>query len=237
MSEIKTILKILVVPLILLAVYLTMALIWNLADLPKDEELVSTVKTWFDHYGLWIVLVSAILEGTLLLGQYYPGGIVIFLGVITAGNNIPRVVEVVTVVSIAFFIGYTIDYLVGKYGWYKLFLRFGLAKSLENAQTKLQRHQFNAIILSYWEPNLASITATAAGVLHLPFRKFSYLSAFGIVVWNIFWGTLVHLLGYRALEAMGLKWVLVIFCSWVAIILGKYYFFDRKKNSHEALKQ
>ena len=181
----------LAVPIALLVVYLLVFFVWRLLGLPADEKLVAAVKDWFDEYGLWVVLISAIVEGTLILGQYYPGGIVIFLGVITAGHDIPRVIAVVAIVSLAFFIGYTIDYFVGKYGWYRLFLKFGFGKGLQNAQTKLQKHELSAVIFSYWEPNLASITATAAGVLQIPLRRFQIKSIIGILVWNTFWGTLV----------------------------------------------
>jgi membrane protein DedA with SNARE-associated domain len=178
---------------------------------------------------LWIILISGILEGTLILGQYYPGGLVIFLGVISAGRDIPRVIAVISMVSLAFVIGYTFDYLIGKYGWYRLFVKFGLKKSLDAAQQKLQKHEFSAIIFSYWEPNLASITATAAGILQLPLKRFSLRSLAGIIFWNIVWGTLVSSLGVNALKLMGLKWVFIIFVVWATILLIKHFLFYKKK--------
>ena len=45
-------------------------------------------------------------------------------------------------------------------------------KSKEESKQKLERQGLNAIIFSYWEPNLASITATAAGILNLSMKKF-----------------------------------------------------------------
>lgn len=212
-----------------MAIYLLVYLFWGYFNLPKDEKLIGITTNWFKHYGLWIIFISAILEGTLILGQYYPGGLVIFLGVISAGKDISRVVAVVSVVSLAFIIGYTIDYLIGKYGWYKLFVKFGLKKSLDTAQTKLQKHELNAVIFSYWEPNLASVTATAAGILQIPLKRFSLHSLVGIIIWNTFWGTLVSALGITALKLMGLKWVLIIFVGWIAIILIKHFLFDRKQ--------
>jgi len=225
----KQILKILSIPLSLMGVFLIVLLLWNLLNLPKDERLIEITKNWFNHYGLWIVFISAILEGTLILGQYYPGGLVIFLGVISAGNNIWQVITVVSIVSLAFVFGYTIDYLIGKYGWYKLFIKFGLQKPLETAQMKLQKHALSAIMFSYWEPNLASVTATAAGILQLPLKKFTLYSVIGIVIWNSLWGTLVAALGTNALKIIGLKWVLIIFFVWVIVLLIEHFFFDRKK--------
>lgn len=177
------------------------------------------MKGYFAAHGLWIVFIGALIEGFLVLGNYFPGGFIIFLGVITAGGNIPHVIAVVAVVSIAFFISYTLNYLVGKYGWYKLFQKFGMKDSLERAEIRLRKREFSAIILSYWEPNLASITAVAAGVLHIPLKRFLLHSAIGIVIWNIFWGTLVSVLGEKALSVIGLTWVIIIFAVWVGVIL------------------
>lgn len=205
-----------------------MLVIWKLLKLPTDDQLIVIIKSAFEKYGLWIVFISAFVEGFLLLGQYFPGGTIIFLGVISAGKNIPRTVEVVFVVSIAFIIAYTLNYLVGKYGWYRLLVKFGLGRSLEESKQKLEKQGLNAIIFSYWEPNLASITATAAGILKISMKKFQTYSIIGVVVWNIFWGILVFSLGNKALEIIGLKYVLVIFVVWVIIILIKDYLKKRR---------
>ena len=139
------------------------------------------------------------------------------------------VIAVVSVVCLSFFIGYTLDYYIGKFGWYRLFLKFGLKDSLTKAQTKLEKHEFNAIMFSYWEPNLASITATAAGILQLPLKKFSINSLIGIIIWNTLWGILVASLGNNAFKIMGIKWVSIIVLGWIIIILAKHYFFDKQK--------
>lgn len=226
-SKLTEILKLLSVPLILAAIYLSMYVVWKIFGLPTDTEMLVIVKEWFFRYGLWIVFVAALIEGFLLLGQYFPGGFIIFLGVISAGKNIPRAAEVVSVVSLAFFIAYSLNYLVGKYGWYRLLAKFGLASSIEKSKDKLLKQGLSAIFLSYWEPNLASLIATAAGILKVSFKKFSVYSAAGIIIWNIFWGTLVYSLGESALQIAGLKWVLIIFGAWVAVILFKKYVLAR----------
>lgn len=217
-----------------MGIYLSMYIIWRLLDLPTDDQLLAVIKEWFGKYGLAIVFVGALIEGFLLLGQYFPGGFIIFLGVISAGKDVPRAALVVLAVSVAFFIAYTLNYLLGKYGWHRLLIKFGLGQSIEKSKDKLTRQGLNAVFFSYWEPNLASITATAAGVLHVPLRKFSLYSAAGIIVWNIFWGTLVYTLGESALEVIGLKYVIIIFLVWIGIIILKKYFFEKKTETENA---
>lgn len=227
-EKIKNTLRLLSIPLLLLGLYLLLALIWRIFHLPTDKALFEILKGYFNTYGLWLIFFGAVIEGFLLLGQYFPGGLIIFLGVITAAQDLKRVVLVVSIVSFAFLISYSLNYIVGKYGWYKLLVKFGLKDSLEEAKRKLIKHEFNAIFLSYWEPNLASITATAAGVLFISFKRFLFLSFFSVIFWNIFWGTLVNSLGENAIKIMGLKYVLIIFAIWILIILLKKYFFEKK---------
>jgi membrane protein DedA with SNARE-associated domain len=225
--SIKSLLKTISIPLILLAVYLLMYIVWSALNLPRDEEMLVIVKSWFSEYGLWIVFIGALIEGFLLLGQYFPGGFIIFLGVISAGKDFERATLVVSVVCLSFFIAYSLNYIVGRYGWYNVFEKFGLKDSLEKSKDKLVKQGLNAIFFSYWEPNFASIVATAAGVLKVPFKQFTLYSVIGIILWNIFWGTLVYSLGEAALQITGMKWVLIIFGTWILVLLVKGYVGER----------
>ena len=224
-----TILRLIALPLILLVIYLTMAAIWLWLGLPIDDALIAVVRGWFDHYGLWIVFVGALIEGFLLLGQYFPGSFIIFLGVISAGRNIPHVALVVGIVSLGFFIAYLGNYTLGLYGWHRLLVKFGLGGAIEKSKARLTSQGLNTIFFTYWEPNLASLTATAAGILQFPLRRFCMYSAAGIVAWNIVWGTLVYALGESALKLVGIKYIFIVFAVWVAVIVGKYYFWDRRR--------
>lgn len=232
-NKTKDTLKALSIPFILITIYLSMYLIWKLLGLPSDDQMIVLIKEYFSKYGLLVVFISAMIEGFFLLGQYFPGSVVIFLGVISAGKDIPRVIETVFVVSIAFFIAYTLNYLLGKYGFYIMFAKFGLKESVENSKNKLKKHGLNFILSSYWEPNLASITATAAGVLKIPLKFFLSYSIFGIILWNIFWGTFVYLFGEQALKLAGLKYILIIFFVWISLIIIKEYWYKRYKITHE----
>lgn len=215
----KDILEILLIPVVFLIAYLIIHFVWSVFDLPDREIIISSIRSWFSNYGLIVVFVSALIEGLLLFGNYFPGGLVIFLGVISAGGNIPLTILTVLVVCLALYIAYTINYFLGKHGWYRLFAKFGFTEAIENTKKKLTKHQFKAIMASYWMPNLASVTATGAGVLKLPFKKFMIQSLFGVLLWNSLWGTLVGVLGERALTLISMKWVLIVFVIWVSIIL------------------
>lgn len=205
----KSLVAVVVTPLIFLALSIAYMLVWRAFDLPVGDDLVAAITLFFSRYGLWVVFVSSVLESALLLGNYFPGGIVIFMSVVAARGNVLDIIAAVCTVSAGFCIGYGLDYALGRYGWYRLFLRLGLATQLEQAQAKLLRHGKKAFAFSYWEPNIGSITATAAGILHMPVRTFLLYSLVALLCWNTFWGALVGFVG---------KDILFIFSSWKYVI-------------------
>lgn len=227
----KGILKLIAIPLSLMAVYLLVMILWRFFNLPQEEEFMTMARSGFDRYGMWVVFCSALVEGVLLLGQYFPGGTIIFLGVISSWPDPRKAAWVVAAVCLAFFISYAVNYAMGRYGWYRLFLKFGLKSSLDRAQAKMSRQGLNVIILSYWEPNLASISATAAGILKIPLLRFLCYSAAGIAIWETLWGILVFHLREAAMGFVGFKFVLLVFVVWVAAILVKHYLIDKKRET------
>lgn len=102
-TKAKEIFKLLSIPLILLGFYLLVYVVYKFLGLPSDDQLLVIIKEWFAKYGLLIVFVGALIEGFLLLGQYFPGGFIIFLGVISVGKDIPRASLVVAIVCIIFY--------------------------------------------------------------------------------------------------------------------------------------
>lgn len=220
-SKTKKILKILSLPGIFVGASLILYFLWEILNLPERDQFIEIVKAWFQSYGLLVVFVSALVEGMLLFGNYYPGGMVIFLGVISAEGDFKKSALVVLIVCLALFFAYMGNYLLGRYGWYKLLVRFGMRDSIERRKEQLRKHQLGAIVGSYWFPNLASLTSTAAGILKTPFLKFLLHSAIGILIWNIFWGTLVAALGEEALGLISLKWAIIIVAVWALVIIFK----------------
>ena len=234
--RLTALLRVLAVPAAIIAIYLLLALFEHVFHFSSRDMFLGFLMRQFDRHGYWLVFLAALIEGFFIIGNWFPGGVVIFLGVISAGQDIKRVVIVVSLVCIAFFISYYLNYLVGKYGWYKVFVTLKLKESLDRARKRLEKHAFNAIILSYWEPNIASVTATAAGILFLPLRKFLPYSLFAIVMWNTAWGVLVHMLGERALKLTGKKYIIGALLIWIAVIVIKEVVKSKKAESQTTAK-
>jgi membrane-associated protein len=212
-------LKIIAFPLGLLAVFGVLYAIWILLDLPPEETILATARGFFERYGVVTVLVSAFLEGLLLIGWYFPGTLVIIFALILAEADLVRLGQVGALAAAGLFAAYLVNFLIGRHGWYRLLLAFGLREPLENAQRRLARHGLSAIFMTYWQPNLSSVVSTAAGILQFPLGRFVAYSLPATVLWTAFWSGLIYFLGRAALSLAGFRFIFIALVVWIVLRL------------------
>lgn len=226
--------KLLSVPLLFFLLYTSLFFIWSLFDLPPTERLVEIVGSFFDKYGLVALFISSIFEGILLLGSYFPGVFVIFLGVLVAESAFEAVVAV-AVSTAGLLIAHICNYFLGKYGYYKLLVKFGMKDAIEESKAKLIKRGPIAIPLSYGLPSVGALTNTAAGIIHLPFKTFLKYSVASSIFWYSFVGFLVYRAGDSALSVAtggaGMILVYSIIGIWVVFLLVSDYLEKRKKSA------
>jgi len=211
-------------PLVLLGVVLVAYASWFFLDLPTESEILGRAQNVFTEYGLVAAPLGAFLESLMFVGWYVPGGTVVLLGVIFAGDDIPRVILTVILATLGLLSGYTVNYLLGKYGWYRVAERLGLAPSLHQAQRRLEERGWLAIFLTYWQPGFASLTSTAAGVLQMPFKTFFSASLVSLIFWSTIWGLIAYFFGDEALDILSLRFIIILLVAWIgwSIISRKY---------------
>ncbi|MFZ5390674.1 MAG: hypothetical protein ACOZAJ_00135 [Patescibacteria group bacterium] len=78
MTKFKEIIGLLILPIIVLGTYLAVYIIWRLLGLPVDDSVANMILEKFSKLGLGVVLVGAFLEGFFIVGQYFPGGAIVF---------------------------------------------------------------------------------------------------------------------------------------------------------------
>lgn len=188
---------------------------WLILDLPSKNDLLKLAQGFFQEYGLIVFFIIAILEGLLLIGWYFPGGTVLFVGVVLAGNDLELVIANGLIISLGLIFAYIINYWLGFYGWHKLFTKFGLAKSLIKVQEKLKQNTWSIFFLTYWHPSTAALASTATGLLKLDFFKFFINSLISLLIWNFFWGLLIYYLGEKAMGIASFKFVFVVILLWI----------------------
>lgn len=218
--------------MLFLILYLSLDFIWYFFNLPSPELLTQIVKKWFDLYGLPILFLSSILEGMLLIGGYFPGVFVIFLAIILSDSG-PEAVVAVAVASLGLILAHIGNYLLGKYGWYRLLTKLGLKSAHERAKERLEKRGPIAIFLSYWLPSIGALTDTAAGIIQMRFKTFIFYSLISTIFWNSIVGVTVYLTGQKAITVAvgGTSSIIVysIVTIWIIIVLVLDHF--EKNNS------
>lgn len=208
------------------SIVLFLSVTWKLLDLPSEAEMTNTVALWLREYGLFVVFIGSLLETLLFIGLYFPGSVIIFLSVALAPSPFAAFVTVL-VVSLGMFCAHITNYALGKYGWYRVFLKLGMKNGIKNAELKMAKNDVRYIFYTYWNPGLASFTSTAAGILRMPYLRFLFLMISAIFIWNAFWGVLVFSLGESALTLLSFTTVLKVLSLWICfeimLLLWKKY--------------
>lgn len=191
--------------------------------IPDAETLLSAIKDLYGAYGYYLIFFGAILEATFLISLYVPGATVVLLGAALSRTGVIEFPIALGLAVFGFVIGYSINYFLGKYGWFNLLSRIGFKKGIEVAKTKLESNELKTIFLGYFHPTSASFISISAGVLHLPFGKFILLSFLSQLFWGIVWGSLAYLFGVALVELF-LKYFGFVVVGVIGIwFLGKYF--------------
>lgn len=194
----------------------TSYILWTLLGFPSEEEFLILAREYVQNFGLITIFLIALIEGLVVVGWYVPGGTFFFLAVIFSYPSVTQALAVVSMLSLGVTGALVIDYILGERGWYRALRRFGLTdERLVEPKEKLEKNVGKAIFFSYWQPNLASLMATAAGVLRISKTKFFALSFLATIFWYLFWGSLAFLLGEASLELIGYRLLLVIIFIWL----------------------
>lgn len=219
MEKLKEFLNLLWMPLFGLAVLGFFYGTWTLFNLPPAEEVTEIAKGYFETYGLFVIFICAIIEGLLLAGWYFPGSFVIVLGVFLAHDSYLQVFGVFAATTAGLLIAYAANFFLGKYGWYRVLSALGFKTALQKAQAQLEHFGLRAVFLTFWHPNLAALTSTAAGILQGSFRKFALYAIAATVLWDAFWTVIGFSLGEAALTVIGPKFIVAFIVIWIAAIL------------------
>lgn len=186
--------------IILLLVFYIAFFIFVRGRIPDAESLLDFITELYKTYGYYLVFFGALLEGTFLVGLYVPGSATVLLGASLSKTGVIQYPIVLVLATFGFVIAYSINYFLGKYGWYHVLARLGFNKGIDVAKDKLEKHQSKTILLGYFHPGSASFLSTAAGILKIPFKRFLILSFLAQSVWAIVWGSLAYFLGLPMVE-------------------------------------
>ncbi len=216
------------VPLVIFALFAAFMVVYQLLDLPSADEELVLAKQYYAAYGYWVVFLAALAEGTLFINWYLPGSVVAAFGVAFAAQIGLNVALVVTLIILGFFITSVVNYALGRFGWYHLFMKLGLSGPLEKIKSRTERKGLAIIFSTYFHPNVGALTATSAGILKFPFLKFCAYSLAALAIWDIAWSILTVFVGPLILNVLSIWTILLMLAVW---IVARAVSFVREKNA------
>lgn len=212
-----------VTPVLYTCAFLLLMIVWRVFGLPEPDQVYQVVIELFEEHGLVIVAVCAFVEGIVLVNLYFPGSAVIVIGVAAAGGDIPRVVAVVAVTTVAFVLASQVNYFVGFLGLHTIIERFGGTRWLQAAHKRYEKHGILVVPPSFVHPNIGAFMSVTCGLARMTWRHFTALAVASILVWNILWG-IVAFYGSNALSEAATRpaYLLLAFAVWClgAFLLG-----------------
>lgn len=209
----------LVLPITFLVAYLV-ALILLRIYLPPAKEILSFIESFYSQFGYWIISVSGLLEALFLVGSYIPGSSAILLGAALSKNGVVFLPFVILLGTLSLTLGYTINYFLGKYGWYRALEKFGLKEGIHAAEKKLTKHRGKTLAFGYISPSIGSFVSTASGIAGIPFKTFIFTTLIAQLFWSTVWGTVAYLVGPIFVEYF-LKYGVMVFYVIIGIMIIK----------------
>ncbi|MBV1707178.1 MAG: DedA family protein [Hyphomicrobiales bacterium] len=143
------------------------------------------------RYGYVAIFMLVAAES---LGLPLPGEIVLVSAAILAGTaHALNIVAIITIVSLAAFVGSTIGYEIGRHFGLRLLLKHGDKIGMNSSRIKLGQYMFQRyggliVFLGRFVALLRAFAALLAGINRFAWPQFMGWNAAGAIVWATFYG-------------------------------------------------
>lgn len=158
-------------------------------------KALDVTKYLFQHYGYLTVFGAPLCENTILLGALIPGTVVMLLGGLSASDGLIRLWLAIPLGIVGAWIGDTISYSIGRFGWRRLGPDSRFVKAAEGLREPLLENSGWLIILYHFAGYSRLIGPAASGFLRVPFARWIVLDYIGSALWVIAFMTGGYLLG------------------------------------------
>lgn len=192
-------------------------LLHSLALIPwlDPETIIAAAGPW----ALLVVCFIVFAETGLLVGFLLPGDtLLVISGLLTNTSNIfgLNIWAVSLLIALAAFVGGEVGYLIGHKAGPAIFERkeSGLfsVKNVQRTNAFFERFGGLTIILARFVPIVRTFAPVAAGVGHMPWKKYSLYNLIGALLWGFGLTMLGYLIGF-------IPWVAEFVTNYIDIIL------------------
>ena len=157
-----------------------------------DQYILALIPEW-GTYVYTLIAFVIFMESACILTPFLPGdGLLFMLGVFAAQQVIDFEVTVM-VVFFATFIGYGINFYLGRWLGAKIMpwcQKKGIAKSINNSQRFYQNYGIKALVIARFIPVVRTFLPMVIGVINISKWQFWVINFMGATLWV---GTLIGL--------------------------------------------
>jgi membrane protein DedA with SNARE-associated domain len=164
------------------------------------EQALSITKDLFESYGYLTVFLAPLLENTLFIGAIIPGTLVMLLAGLSAEEGLIGLWPGIPLAILGAWIGDTISYGIGRFGWQRLGAESRLAKWSERMRAPLFNENEWVVVAYHFAGYSRLIGPAAAGFMRMPFRRWVVLDYAGAALWVIVFMMLGYILGMLGLS-------------------------------------
>jgi membrane protein YqaA with SNARE-associated domain len=156
------------VPLGALIFYLATYLLWQINVIPAPSQVLVFLESLYSKYGLFGLSIATFLEGTVYLGLYFPGSVIIALSVFLSNGSFISLLTISIVVAITLTIASIVNYWLGRYIVSK-------EEAKKESLLKKSRKASKGLFVSMLHPNLLAFYFFNAGLEKQRFGKIIYV--------------------------------------------------------------
>lgn len=212
----------LLLPFVLLSTYIVFLVIVR-GVAPTSEELILTFASLYSKYGYEIIFIGALLEASVLVNFFVPGTVAVAMGAIFAKTGQLELTLAILFAFIGTSMGYILDYVLGYLGLSDIFKKMGYKWILDSAKERLKELGHRGLIISFFNPTVASYVSFVAGTINFGFWRFLAIALVSTFIWLSFWAILFYSIGDILIHLITKYSFLVLLLAIAGIFLARFW--------------
>ncbi|MBI5287654.1 MAG: DedA family protein [Chloroflexi bacterium] len=165
-----------------------------------SEWLVGKTEDLFRDYGYYVVFFGVLAENSMFIGLLVPGSVILMLGGLSAENGSISIWWVIGLAIAGTMIGDTVSYLTGRLGWARFMEKGTMGKALEKMREPVHSNSVWIILGYHFAGYSRLIGPVAAGLFHIPYRRWAPLDYLGATLWVIVFTSIGVIMGLAGVE-------------------------------------
>lgn len=201
-----------------------------------NDFLINLPLPLIDHWGYFIIFISAIAEALPAVGSFFPGHTVVILSGFFAQLGVLRLDAAVFTAASGAIIGDLLGYIIGRAYGHEFISRYGRyfffnRNKYEKTEQLVRDHAGKTLIFGRFSPFTRAFAPFIAGSSKVKFLKFIIFAVLGGLIWA---GSSV-LIGYIfgqsfSAAARYFGWIITIAIMAIILLVLTYRYLDRKKH-------